>query len=424
MLELEPKVDASKKVVARGKRVRWLFLRMALQNTQRRPTRTLMLLLAVALGTAAIFASYTVSRGIAASTDQSFARMGADLLVVPTNAMVNITSALLTVQPTEESIDTQVVSEIGKLDGVAQVAPQTIYRVGVMAGMPSHKTNLIAFDSTNDFTVLPWLTSSLPRPMRVGDVLSGGRRQEQLSDEVQLCNQPMSIYGKLGRSGVGPLDDSLFATYETLAMMSQGKRGEACSPKFERSRVSAILVRLKFGSTPEQVRFAIARIPGVKVIQGATIVTATRQTTSILFNGMLCFAAVMIMGSLMLVGLLFAAIIGERRREIGVLQAIGARRTDVVGMLVSEAAFTTSLGGILGILFGCGLLLVFRNSLVYYLQTLHVEFVWPVMSELIIAATVCAVLATIVGLVAATIPAWRASKEEPYLLIQREDLKC
>ncbi|HNB25105.1 MAG TPA: hypothetical protein PKZ32_21975, partial [Candidatus Melainabacteria bacterium] len=87
----------------------FLFTRLALQNILRRPTRTLMLVLAVTLSTGGVFASYTVASGIKDSMDRSFSRMGADLIVVPSKAMVNITSALLTVQPTEEVIDSKIV---------------------------------------------------------------------------------------------------------------------------------------------------------------------------------------------------------------------------------------------------------------------------------------------------------------------------
>jgi putative ABC transport system permease protein len=358
---------------------------------------------------------------MAASMERSFARMGADLIVVPEQAMVNITSALLTVQPTEATLDLRLLDEIGHLSGVAQAAPQTIYRIPVMAGMPEHQVNLIAFDPAHDFTVIPWLSDHLPRPMQTGDLLSGGRRAESVGEELQPCGQPATIYGKLGRSGVGPFDESLFASYDTVAQLI-GKKDETSTkaPPFNSARISAILVRLSFGVTPEQVRFAVARLPGLKVITGARIVTSTRQTTSALLTGMLGFTASMFIGSLILVSLLFAAIIAERRREIGLLRAIGSRRGDIVRMLVAEAVFTTGLGGVCGILFGSGLLLLFQRSLVYYLETLHVEFAWPPPFEIAFMAVACAALAAMVGLAGAILPAWRTSGEEPYELIQGE----
>jgi putative ABC transport system permease protein len=391
---------------------------MAFQNLLRRPTRTLMLVLAVAISTGAVIASLIVARGIEASMAQSFSRMGADLIVVPEEAMVNITSALLTVQPTDATIDAKVLDEIAHLDGVAQVAPQTIYHVPIMTGMPEHQVNLIAFDPVRDFTVMSWLADHLPRPIQTGEIIVGGRRQESVGEEVQPCMIPANIYGKLGRSGVGPFDDSFFATYDTVAAMAKGETSsQRYLAKFNPSRISAVLVKLSFGSTPEQMRFAVARLPGVKVITGASIVTSTRQTTTALVAGMVAFTGSMVFGSMILVSLLFSAIISERRREIGLLRAIGSRRADIVSMLVSEAVFATVVGAVVGMLIGCGLLLVFQHSLVYYLEILQVQFIWPSMMEMAMTVAACLIVAGLVGLIGSIVPALHSSRQEPSTLI-------
>jgi putative ABC transport system permease protein len=382
---------------------------MAFQNLLQRPTRTFMLILAVAIATSVVFSSLTLARGIEASICQGFDRMGADLLVVPDGAMVNITSALLTVQPTDQTIEPDLAAQVGQIDGVERIASQTIHRVSMMAGMPCSQVNLIAFDPTKDFTVTPWLSEHLSRPIQKGDLICGYRRSEAAGNEVQLAGVPMNIYGKLGRSGVGPFDESYFATYETVASLN---------PKMRQSRPSALLVRLSSDVTPESVRFAISKLPGLKVITAQGIVTATRRSTEVLLAGMVAIVVSMLFCSLILLGLLFSAIIAERRREIGLLMAIGSRRSDVVRMLVSESGFATGIGGICGILLGICLLLAFQHSLVYYLETLDVQFAWPGAGEICAIGLTCSVIAVFVGLLGSVLPAWLASREEAQSLIK------
>ena len=394
-----------------------LYVKLAFQNLLRRPARTLLLMVAVAMGTGAVFASITVARGIQASMEQGFSRMGADLIVVPAEAMVNITSALLTVQPTDAVIDARQVDVIAHIQGVDKVAPQTVYKVPIMAGMPEHKANLIAFDPRTDFTVMPWLGAHLPGEMAVGDVLVGGRRSEDVGNEVEPCMTPARVYGKLARSGVGPLDESFFATYETVESLLQKRKGKPDYVRPHPEGVSAVMVRLAFGATAQEVRFALGKVPGIKVVSGAGIVTSTRQTTTVLLAGMLGFTGLMLVGALILIALLFSAIIAERKREVGLLRAVGARRLDVVSLLLAEAAFTTSLGGVCGVLVGVVFLLGFERSLVYNLQMVHVQFMWPEAAEMAGVAAACALVSGMVGLIGAVVPAWRASAQEAYVLI-------
>jgi putative ABC transport system permease protein len=45
----------------------------------------------------------------------------------------------------------------------------------------------------------------------------------------------------------------------------------------------------------------------------------------------------------------------ERTREIGIRKALGARRAEILFQFLMEAAFLTSLGGLLGVLLGSGI---------------------------------------------------------------------
>jgi putative ABC transport system permease protein len=398
-----------------GRRGLWLLPRLAWQNLGRQPTRTCLLVLAVALGSGAVFTTLTVARGIQASMDAGFARMGADLIIVPKDTLVNITSALLTVEPTDHTLDAKLADEVSRLPGVSRVAPQRLYRVGGSGGGHDHETALVGFDAARDFSVQPWLSEKLDRPPKLGDVLVGGRREEKVGETAVLGGRPLTVYGRLHRTGVGPFDGSCFVTFATVDWLAQSG---ARLPGYDPAKVSALLVELQVGATPEQVRFAIARIPGVKVAAGGSVLTSTRQGLTALFGGAAVVTALLLLGCVVMVSVLYSAIIAERRREVGMLRAVGARCRQVVQLFVVEAAFTTGLGGFCGTLLGVSLLLLVRRSLGYYFQTINVPFLWPAPGAIAGFGAGCVLLAAAVGVLGAFLPALRTGRQEPYQLIQ------
>ncbi len=168
---------------------------------------------------------------------------------------------------------------------------------------------------------------------------------------------------------MGPFDRGLLVTYETAADLAVACRGRVGGGlAYDPGRVSALLILLADGTTPERVRFAVAQRPGLKVVSGGSLVTSIRQGASSLLGGVLVLALVFLLIAVMLVGLLYSAIVAERSREIGLLMALGSRGRHVVQMFLAEASVTTALGGLLGVVVGAGLLLAFRRSVGYALR--------------------------------------------------------
>ncbi len=54
----------------------------------------------------------------------------------------------------------------------------------------------------------------------------------------------------------------------------------------------------------------------------------------------------------------------ERTREIGIRMAIGARKRDIVGQFLVEAAVVSCCGGVIGIIVGCILSVILGNFMV------------------------------------------------------------
>ena len=170
----------------------------------------------------------------------------------------------------------------------------------------------------------------------------------------------------------------------------------------------------------EEVKFGLAQLADIKIVEGNGVLTSSRQALSTLLIGMAAFTAFQLIALLILVSLLFSAIVQERYREVGLLRAMGAQPNQVMTIILAEAAVITALGGLAGLGFGAAVLLTFARSLGFYFALLGVPFSWPPAAVLQIGAVLAIVFSAVLGLVGAFLPAWRVRRMAPYALIQME----
>ena len=398
---------------------RWLLGGLALQNIGRRKVRTALLMAAVAVSCAVVFAGGVLLRSIDASMSVGFSRLGADLLVAPEDALMNITAGLLTVEPTDRTVPADLMA--APIAGVARVAPQRVLRTE-QSGFGGHGEgiDLIGFDRERDFTVQSWISERLGRQMQARDVIIGGARDLPIGSEIVLFGRPFRIYGKLGRSGVGTHERGIFMTMDDLLGLAPAVREHTgkVPPMLDPGRVSGFLLELAPGTTELRVRFALlSRLSGVKVIAGESLMTGVRQSLEGLLDGSLVLVAMTFASTVIMVSVLFSAIVAERRTELGLLKAIGARRGQIVGLVVIEAMIVTGIGGLIGVVFGELLLRLFARSVVYHLSEMGIGFLWLGTANTILVAAACVAAATLIGAIGALAPAWRASRHDAYELI-------
>ncbi len=397
--------------------LRWLLGSLALQNLGRRKARSLLLIAAVAIGSGVVFTGATLMRSIDTSMALGFSRMGADMMVVPEGALTNITAALLTVEPTELVLDADAFAK-ARISSVARVAPQKIVRVE-HSGIGDHHelVDLVGFDPARDFTIQPWLAEKLNRPLQAGDVILGASREAPLGSQLLIFGKPHTVYGRLGRTGVGIHERGVFMSFAALEAMADKVKAAVLTP----GKVTGFLVELAPGSTALQARFAIlSTLKGVKVVTGDSSLSGIRQGLSALLDGILALMVLMFFSTALMVSVLFSAIVTERRVELGLLKAIGARRSQVIGMMVIEAVVATGVGGLLGVVLGVLVMRLYERSLVFYLENVGVPFVWLDTPQTIAFAAGAIVLACAIGALGSLYPAWRASRRDPYDLVRGE----
>ena len=168
------------------------------------------------------------------------------------------------------------------------------------------------------------------------------------------------------------------------------------------------------------VKFALAQLPDVKIVEGNGVLTSSRQALNTLLIGMAVFTGLELTALLILLALLFSAIVQERYREVGLLRAMGGKSSQIVTIILAEAALITGLGGLAGLAFGAAILLTFARSLGFYFALLGVPYSWPPAAVLQAGALLVIMFSVLLGLLGAVVPAWRVRRMAPYALIQSE----
>jgi putative ABC transport system permease protein len=170
--------------------------------------------------------------------------------------------------------------------------------------------------------------------------------------------------------------------------------------------------RSGIGGTLESVRREIRRFdPGVPVYDATTMEqvlaeSVARERFSATLMGIFSLLA-LVLASVGVFGVVSYAV-GRRRREMGVRIALGAQKTDVLRLLVSQSIRPVLIGVVVGLPAAFGLARILRNSLYGVGSADPMTF-----------AGVVAVL-TGVSLLAIYVPARRATRVDPAVALRSE----
>ncbi|MBC9796642.1 ABC transporter permease [Sinomicrobium weinanense] len=123
------------------------------------------------------------------------------------------------------------------------------------------------------------------------------------------------------------------------------------------------------------------------------------------------------------IGTLIAGVIGisnimvfvvkERTKELGIRKALGATPASVIGLVLQESIFITTIAGYIGLVLGVGILSIMGNSFKedYFITNPQVGM------DVVITATLILIL---FGVIAGYVPARRAARVKPIVALRDE----
>jgi putative ABC transport system permease protein len=362
---------------------------------------------------ALVLSSTLILRGAEDSLRLTLDRLGADIIVVPEGTEATVESALLMGTTTRVWMDEKNLATIQAVPGVQAVSPQIYLSTLVNAACCAVSDMfLVVYDPETDFTIEPWLKETLGESLKLGEAVGGHYVFVPEGEQnIQLYAYLLTLRANLEATGTA-LDAAMFLTIDTARDMARVSETMAMEPLvIPEGKVSAAMVRTVPGAAPDQVALEImGQIPGVTAIVSANLFQTYRQQMTSLRTSTVASMVITLALSLASLALVFSLAANERRRELGMLRAMGATREFVFGSLLIEAGILAVAGAAAGIVLTVMVTMLFHNLIVH---TLNIPFLLPSLQTLMGPVAACMGLALLCIILAAMVPAYRISNMEP-----------
>ncbi len=382
------------------------------KSVRRRTFRNVATILTFAVVTGSLLSAYFLVGGAENSAQAGMNRLGADLMVVPEEFQGVTDAIILSGHPSTFFFNATALDGVKNVPNVEKVAPQT-YIATLNYACCSFPTQMVAFNSTHDFTIQPWLQSELGRPLEKDEIILGNAYiGGAVGLHVIFYGHDFTIAGILEPTGTG-VDQSVFIQdTDAYAMAIDSKTLAWKELDLKPGQISNVLVKIAPGADAEQVAADIeAAVPGVSVITSNYLARKINEQLAGTVGSLYLTAAAITLVSVPLVATVSTMVANERKREIGLMRAMGANQRMVFGLVLVEALILAGLGTLIGASVSATVILVSKD---FITTSLGIPFLWPSILTLAGQVMLVALAAVAIGGLASLYPALKASKMEPY----------
>jgi len=346
----------------------------ALESLNANKMRSMLTMLGIVIGVAAVIAMISIGRGAQASIASQIESMGTNLVYVTPGSTSE--SGVQSAAGSAGTLTLDDAEALASLPNVVAVSSQTSNFAQVVYQSQNTRTRLMGV--TPDYETVGSLTledgvfiSADDQKARSLVVVLGSSVAEDLfggtggvvGQKVRLNGQPYKVIGVLaskGGTGFMNQDDQVFIPLSTaLYRLVGGFRFRGSSV------ISQITVKASSADVTDQVvndvtllmRERHETIEGaddfIVTSQEATIDAATEvaDTLTIFLGGIAGIS--LAVGGIGIMNIMLTTVT-ERTHEIGLRKAIGAKRRDILLQFLVESMVLSLVGGLIGVAFGWG----------------------------------------------------------------------
>jgi ABC-type transport system, involved in lipoprotein release, permease component len=390
------------------------MLKIIQHSLTRRWVQSLATLFAVTVSVGILFALYLLYQGVTMGLAASDNRLGADLLVVPSDArdLLDPSELLFTGAPVCIYMNKDYQDKVAKISGVEKVTSQFFTQtLNASCCSTVTATRLIGFDSATDWTIQSWAKNLPSKNLAADEILIGKDVGGFTGSNTYILGKAVHVAAVLEPTGTS-LDHSIVLNIDLARRMAKEK------PELQHfwdqygdpdQLISALLVKVEDGKKTE-VAAAINGLGGLAVIKSSDILHGVKQQMNTVFYIMLGGGLLAALASIFQLFARFYSLAWDRKGEWGLYRALGATRQDLKILVIGEALCLTSGGIVLGFILG---------SVLYYLILMLLEsqntfpFIPVSWSAIFLGIIGITVLFELIAFIAAWFPARQSGRIEP-----------
>jgi len=399
----------------------WNTILLALREIRRNVLRSVLTILGIVIGVAAVIVMVTIGGGATVQVQQQIASMGSNLLMVTPGKRLGPGQSTDNI-PFKQSDAEAIAREVSSVTAVAPVASQSLKAI---FGNQNWSTQVTG--STNEYFRVTNRSIRSGRQFTGSELRSGAAvclagetvvkklfgAQQAIGEKIRLQNLSCEVIGLLeakGQSTMGTDQDDIvvipLSTYQRRIAGNQD--------------VGLIQLSVKEGVATEKVQQAIWRLlrerrhlsasddDNFNVMDMKEIASMLTGTTQMMTALLSAVAAVsLLVGGIGIMNIMLVSVT-ERTREIGIRLAIGALEGEVLMQFLVEAVVLSSFGGLIGIVLALA-------ASVWLAGVLRVPFVFN--TGIVFVAFLFSVA---VGVIFGYFPALKAARLDPIEALRHE----
>ncbi|MBD3360393.1 FtsX-like permease family protein [Candidatus Peregrinibacteria bacterium] len=336
------------------------FFILSLRNIRHRSLRSWLTIIGIIVGIALIVSLVSLGQGLENAITQQLKMFGTDLITVfpgeETDPLVGILAG--------GSIKDEEIDIMEDIEGINLVVPFDIGYVTVefkgeensttVHGSPIEETKEIYTEDRG----LGLVSGSWPDRETSLEVVLGNKIAEKMfkkpvyiGDEIRVKGKDFRIVGILEEMGSAEDDNAVYMSLKNLRKISE-KRGEVTmailrvAPDYDHDDVAN---EIRFQLRRERGSDDVTVLTSEKMQDIAGDIIGTIQV-AVLFIAIFSI----IVGGIGVMNTMYTSAL-ERRREIGIMKAIGATQGNILSIFLIESGVIGMIGGVIGILIGYGL---------------------------------------------------------------------